>query len=140
MNAAVMDMMNPMRTKRISIIIHIILMSVKTGCHHNVFIHIVSMRVSGTIEHIFALMKICENRCRPQSTIFSAMWTAVLIILMENLVFDMRFFPHKMIKIHVRIEIRVFQIVYTSHHVNHWMHYQESYNYHPVFHPHPLVF
>ena len=43
-----------------------------------------------------------------------------------------RYAPHKMIKIRVRIEIRVFQIVYTCHHVNHWMHYQESYNYHPV--------
>lgn len=31
LNAALMDMMNPMRTKRISIIIRIILMSVKTG-------------------------------------------------------------------------------------------------------------
>ena len=35
--------------KRISIIIRIILMSVKTGCHHDVFIHIVSMRVRGAI-------------------------------------------------------------------------------------------
>lgn len=89
MNAAVMDMMNTMRTKRISIIIHIILMSVKTGCHHDVFSHIVSTCGRGTIEHIFALMKICEIRCRPQGTVFSVLWTAVLIILMENLVFDM---------------------------------------------------
>jgi len=89
LNAALMDMKNPMRTKRISIIIHIILMSMKTGCHHDVFIHIVSTCCRGTIEHIFALMKICEIRCRPQSTVFSALWTAVLIILVENLVFDM---------------------------------------------------
>ena len=65
----------------------------------------------GAIEHIFALMKICEIRCRPQSTIFSALWTTVLIVLMKNLVFDC-VVPHKMIKISVRIEIRVFQIVY----------------------------
>lgn len=85
-------------------------MSVKTGCNHDVSMHIVSIRVRGAIEHIFALMKICEIRCRPQSTIFSALWTTVLIVLIKNLVFDM--FPHKMIKISVRIEIRVFQIVY----------------------------
>lgn len=65
-------------------------MSVKTGCNHDVSMHIVSIRVrGGAIEHIFALMKICEIRCRPQSTIFSALWTTVLIVLMKNLVFDM---------------------------------------------------
>lgn len=65
-------------------------MSVKTGCNHDVFMHIVSIRVrGGAIEHIFALMKICEIRCRPQSTIFSALWTTVLIVLIKNLVFDM---------------------------------------------------
>lgn len=66
-------------------------MSVKTGCNHDVSMHIVSIRVRGAIEieHIFALMKICEIRCRPQSTIFSALWTTVLIVLIKNLVFDM---------------------------------------------------
>lgn len=34
-------------TKRINIIIRIILMSVKTGCNHDVSMHIVSIRVRG---------------------------------------------------------------------------------------------
>ena len=40
------------------------------------------------IKHIFVLMKTCEIRCRPQSARLHTLWTAVLIRIAVNLVFD----------------------------------------------------
>lgn len=47
------------------------------GCNH------------GVIKRIFVIMKIWENRCRPQNRLLRAMWTAALIELMKSHVFDM---------------------------------------------------
>ena len=55
----------------------------------------------GMIEHIFALMKTCEIRCRPQSARLHTLWTAVLIGIAVNPVFDAF--------IAVRIEMARFQ-------------------------------
>lgn len=41
------------------------------------------------IKRIFVIMKIWENRCRPQNRLLRAMWTAALIELMKSHVFDM---------------------------------------------------
>ena len=59
------------------------------------------------IEHIFVLMKTCEIRCRPQSARLHTLWTAVLIGIAVNPVFDG--VSHETYRIAVRIEIARFQ-------------------------------
>lgn len=56
----------------------------------------VRIQITGFIvfEGKYIILKIRENRCRPQSAEYSALWTAVLIRIAENLVFDTLLMKH----------------------------------------------
>ena len=57
----------------------------------------VRIQITGFIvfEGKYIILKIRENRCRPQSASYSALWTAYFVETVENPVFDALLMKHE---------------------------------------------